>query len=180
VFVDVSKVDFERGVLIFVKASLGLPYSFPHVVAGSLLRVKHVKLFHLEQLMKLLLCWENRCTAPAFKSLLIDRCAIFPTGVGLNARLGDILVELGLPRTMDYCEFYQVIISKRASQVELERRENLLSSDGRAFWTELGTDGLISLELIQVLSLLPHNTVRIFTLSSTTNWGDFLDFSSLC
>lgn len=49
VFVDENRIEFERGVGIFLKASLGLPLSFPHTVACALLGVKHVKQFAMEQ-----------------------------------------------------------------------------------------------------------------------------------
>jgi phosphate/sulfate permease len=47
--VDENRIEFERGVGIFLKASLGLPLSFPHTVACALLGVKHVKQFAMEQ-----------------------------------------------------------------------------------------------------------------------------------
>ncbi len=57
IFVDARKIEFEKGIGVFVKASLGLPHSFPHVVAVALLGVKHVEVFQLEQRMKFLLRW---------------------------------------------------------------------------------------------------------------------------
>jgi hypothetical protein len=87
-FVDAEKIDFERGVGIFLKTSLGLPDSFPHVVAVSLLGLKHVKVFQVEQRVKFLVRWESNPGSPVFSALLADRTLLFPSGEGLNAGLG--------------------------------------------------------------------------------------------
>jgi exonuclease III len=164
VFVDVGKVDFERGVGIFLKTSLGLPDSFPHVVALALLHVKHARLFQTEQILKLLLRWESRTESPAFDAMLIDRISLFPVKVGLNARLGDILASLDLSRTLDYKQFYQFIVSRQAAKLAQEHVAGLLEAEGRAFWTEVGADGHLPYEFTQVFSLLNHEAARIVVL----------------
>jgi hypothetical protein len=164
IFVDAKKIEFERGLGIFVKTSLGLPDSFPHVVAAALLGVKQIQVFQMEQRLKFLLRWEEREKYPVFESLLLDRCTLFPIGVGLNARLGDVLALLGELRTVDYREHHQAIITTTTTRCEHEHRERLLATEGRAFWTKISPDGNIPVSLKQVLARLSFESFRIIVL----------------
>jgi hypothetical protein len=175
IFVDAEKVEFERGVGIFVKASLGLPDSFPHVVAMALLHVKHVKFFQVEQQLRFMLRWESRVGTPAFDALVIDRSVLFPMGVGLNAGFGRILVELGFSLTLDYRQHYQVIMDGLRARVDGGHRAALLATEGRAFWTEVGPDGYLSKEFVQVFSTLTWDAACIVVLLL----GDMLCWSGL-
>jgi hypothetical protein len=175
VFVDVGKVDFERGVGVFLKASLGLPDSFPHTVALALLHVKHAAVFHLEQILKLLVKWESRVDAPAFDALVIDRTVLFPAKVGLNAILGVSLSRVGISPTIDYRTHYQSIHRIQEEKVTQECREKLLSTEGRAFWTVIGLRGHLEAGLVQAMSELSHEAARIVILL----FGDMLCWTSL-
>jgi hypothetical protein len=79
-------------------------------------------------------------------ALAIDRSMLFPMGVGLNAGLGRILVELGFSRTIDYRQHYQAIMDGVRARVDGGHR----ATEGRAFWTEVGPDGYLSKEFVQV------------------------------
>jgi hypothetical protein len=164
IFIDEEKVDFERGVGIFVKRALGLPESFPHVVAMAMLGVKHVSSFQFEQRSKFLIRWEKNERFPVFEALAADRIKLFPIGVGLNARLGEVLHSVGLLRTMDFCEHYREIKAVVGARAEAEHRGRLLSAEGRAFWTVLSPDGYQSFELKQVLSELSFEALRVVVL----------------
>jgi hypothetical protein len=100
---------------------------------------------------------------------------LFPQGVGLNARLGETLVSLGLLQTLDYRAHYTVIVSAMARKCGLEHRERLLATEGRAFWTELGQDGGISSDLKLALSKLNYEAFRIVILL----FGDMLCWTAL-
>jgi hypothetical protein len=141
----------------------------------ALLHVKHVALFHLEQVLKLLLRWETRPGAPTFDSLLLDRVFLFPANVGINAQLGNILVNLGFSRTLDYREHYQVVVGAQKARLELDHRARLLSTEGRVFWTEVGASGFLSMEMIQVMTRLSPEFVRILALL----FADMLCWSGL-
>ncbi len=160
-FVDCSKVEFERGVGIFVKTSLGLPDSFPHVVACALLHVKNIFVFQLEQRMKCMIRWETKVDSPAFDAFFIDRTVLFPRGVGWNARFGEVLEDLGLLKTIDYRQHFTGLVSALENRCATDHRGRLLATEGRAFWTELGPEGHLSGELKQVLSLLTPESARI-------------------
>ncbi len=175
VFVDARKVEYEKGVGAFLKASLGLPASFPHVVAVALLNAKHVRLFRMEQCLKLLLKWEICPRSPAFDALVIDRAVLFPAKVGFNALLGDELVDLGLSKTLDYRTHYQFVLKAQAERVAQEHRVELMATEGRAFWTEIGLEGHLSEGLVQVMTNLSCEEARIVVLLL----GDMLCWSCL-
>jgi hypothetical protein len=164
IFVDEDLVDFERGVGIFLKRSLCLPDNFPHVVTRALLGVKHVKVFQLEQRTKFLLRWEKDERYPVFEALVTDRVDLFPRGVGLGARYGEVLVSLGLLRTLDYCEHFRAMKTGLEARVGERQREELLGAEGRAFWTLIGPEGYISEGLKQTLARLPFESFRILIL----------------
>jgi hypothetical protein len=175
IFVDEALVEFERGVGIFLKMSMGLPLSFPHVVACAMLGIKHVKIFQMEQRIKFLSRWEAGATFPVFNMLVCDRAVLFPRSVGLNARLGQVLVSIGVSRTIDYREHYQSIKAGLLANVETEHRTRLLATEGRAVWTELSQDGLLGNDLKISLSKLTYETVRIVVLL----FADVLCWSAL-
>jgi hypothetical protein len=161
IFVDSTAIDFERGVGIFLKTSLGLPESYPHSVAMALLGVKHLALFQLEQRLKFLTRWELNKEATVFDVLVNDRVVLFPQGVGLNSSLGRTLVDLGFSRTLDYRSHTPTILTTMARKIDLGRKEELMSTEGRAFWTEIGLDGLLPNGLKQVLTKLSFENARI-------------------
>jgi hypothetical protein len=175
IFIDERQVEFERGVGIFVKRSLGLPETFPHVVAMAMLGVKHVRIFQLEQRTKFLVRWEKMERYPVFEALASDRIDLFPRGVGLSACLGEVLVSLDLLRTMDYCEHFREIRTVLTERVDVERRAGLLAAEGRAFWTVLSPDGHLGAGLKRALSRLPFESVRIVALL----FADALRWSAL-
>jgi hypothetical protein len=154
---------------------LGLPASFPHVVAVALLHVKHARLFRMEQVLKLLVKWECRSGSPAFDAMVIDRTILFPAKVGFNTVLGNELVSLGLSRTLDYRSHYQFILGRTAEQTAYEHRVELMATEGRAFWTEVGLEGHLSKDMVQVMSRLSCEAVRIVVLLL----GDMLCWSGL-
>jgi hypothetical protein len=144
-------------------------------VAVALLNVKHARVFRMEQVLKLLLKWEARTRSPAFDALVIDRLTLFPAKVGFNALLGNELVNLGLSRTLDYRSHYQFIVETTTRRTALGHREALMATEGRAFWTEIGLEGHLSKDLVQVMSRLSCEAVRIFVLLL----GDMLCWSGL-
>ncbi len=160
IFVDESKIEFDRGVGIFLKASLGLPLTFPHVVACALLGIKHVSVFQVEQRAKFMLRWETHGKFPVFDMFFTDRAFLFPCSLGLNARMGQVLVQCGLSRTLDYREHYKSIVTAVTNKRETEHRRALLMAEGRALWTELCPDGFVKPELKIVLSNLTHENLR--------------------
>jgi hypothetical protein len=164
VFVDETKIEFERGIGIFLKASLGLPLSFPHVVAAALLGVKHISVFQMEQRVKFLMRWETQEKYPTLDMLLMDRAVLFPCGVGINFCMGEILNACGMSRTIDYCECFRDIMSGLEAKAAVDRGARLLSTEGRAMWTELGHGGSLNIGLRQTLSSIPFDSMRIFTL----------------
>ncbi len=174
-FVDEDKVEFERGVGIFLKSSLGLPDSFPHTVAMACLGVKHVKIFQFEQRVKFLSRWEQGEKYPVFDMLFCDRAHLFPLGSGLNGRFGKVLANLGLLVTIDFTANYRSIHEALTLALSAEHRGRLLSAEGRALWTELGSDGYLSIQLKQVLSDLCHESLRIVIMF----FADMLCWSSL-
>jgi hypothetical protein len=173
--VNGNDLIFEKGVGIFVKTALSLPDSFPHVVAVALHGVKHVILFQTEQRIKTLTRWESRPDLPAFDRLVADRGVLFPSGCGLNALLGETLVDLGFSQTLDYRAHSPVILQTLKAKLETEHRGKLLMTEGRAFWTELGLTGYIPDSLKQVLSKLSFECARIVILL----FADALCWSSL-
>jgi hypothetical protein len=164
IFVDEKRIDFARGVGIFMRASLGLPSSFPHVVAAASLGVKHISMFQLEQRTKFLARWENGEKYPVFEMLCGDREVLFPLGVGLNARLGMVLGSMDFLVTLDYTCHFQLIRAALEAKLSSEHRGQLLMVEGRAFWTELSEDGYLCPDLKTVLSRLSHESLRIFVL----------------
>jgi hypothetical protein len=164
IFFDAGQIEFDRGVGIFLKASLGLPDSFPHVVASALIKVKHVRLFQMEQRMKFLVRWETKVVDPVFDSLFMDRVYLFPNGEGLNSEMGDQLVKMGLSRTIDYREHFRVISESLSLQLKAELRGGLWATEGRAFWTELSPEGDLEEDLKRELSRLSPEATRIFFL----------------
>jgi hypothetical protein len=174
-FVNASKIEFERGVGIFLKTSLGLPTSFPHVVAVSILDVRHVKLVQMETRSKSLSRWESVLDNPVFDALYTDRLSLFPIGCGLNASLGDSLVEMGISPTIDFKTHAPAIISTTRERLEVERRQRLLETEGRALWTELGAEGRLHYGLKRVLSRISYESTRIVLLL----FADMLCWTSL-
>jgi hypothetical protein len=172
IFVDEGQVEFERGVGIFFKRSLGLQDSFPHVVAMAMLDIKHVSVFQFEQRSKFLLRWEKQERYPVFEALAADRIDLFPRGVGLNAKYGEMLHSLDLLRTFDFSEHYREIKTKLEARVGTRHMEGLLAAEGRAFWTILAPGGHLSNPLKQVLSRLAFECLRIVCqfLADTLCW----------
>jgi hypothetical protein len=101
-FVNTELIEFERGVGVFYRTALGLPESFPTVVAMAVLAVKLPSVFILEQRTKFLLKAEVNDSSPVFTALVADWCELFPRGVGLNAWYGLDLEKIGVLRTLDY------------------------------------------------------------------------------
>ncbi len=161
IFIDEEKVDFERGVGIFLKRSLGLADSFPHAVAQAMLGVKHVKTVQFEQRAKFLIRLRKNERFPVFEAVAVDRIDLFPKGIGLNAKLGEMLNSVGLLRTMDFCECFREIGTVMRERSEAEHRGRLLASEGRAFWTEMSPNGYMCSGLKQVLSRLSFDALRI-------------------
>ncbi len=164
VFVPAELIDFEKGVGIFVKTSLGLPDSFPHVVAVALLGARNVACFQMAQWVKMLARWEGSPQNPVFDSLVSDRTLLFPRGCGLNAALGEAMVNLGLSRTLDYRTHAAHILSTLAARVDSEQRGRLLSTEGRAFWTELGPGGSLPAAMKIPMSKVSFEASRILLL----------------
>ncbi len=164
IFVDKNKIEFDRGVGIFLRASLGLPCSFPHVVAAACLGIKPIRVFQMEQRVKFMARWENGERYPVFEMLYGDRVELFPGKVGLNARLGGVLESMDLLVTIDYTTHYQSIMQALQSRANAEHRGRLLATEGRAFWTELSPDGYLCADLKLVLSRLSHESLRVFIL----------------
>jgi hypothetical protein len=175
VFLDGKRIEFERGVGIFFKTSLGLPDTCPHVVAVTLLQVKHVLQFQAEQRMKLCARWESRPREPVFDAFFVDRVTLFPRGVGLSASLGDTLSELDLPKTLDYRLYANSVSQALAGRVDEERRGRMLSVEGRAFWTELAPNGHLSFDLKKTMARLSFEEARIVFLL----FADMLCWSAL-
>ncbi len=175
VFIRAEQIDFLKGVGIFVKTALGLPDSFPHVVAMAMLDVKHVAVFQLEQRLKLLSRWERSSDSPAFDALVHDRVTLFPKGYGLNALLGEVLVDLNLSRTLDYRVHAPHVLTAMKARIDSEQRQGLLSTEGRAFWTELGPTGSLPHMLRIALSKVSFEANRILLLL----FADALCWSSL-
>jgi hypothetical protein len=162
IFVDEGQVEFERGVGIFFKRSLGLQDSFPHVVAMAMLNIKHVSVVQLQQRTMFMLRWEKQERYPVFEALATDRIDLFPHGVGLNAKYGEMLHSLDLLRTLDFSEFYREIKLKLEERVGMRHMEGLLAAEGRACWTVLASDGHLSIPFKQILSRLTFECLRIF------------------
>jgi hypothetical protein len=118
-----DNVDFIKGVGIFVKTSLGLPDSFPHVVALAMLDLKNVECFQMEQWLKMLTRWESSLNSPVFDALVFDRVTLFPNGCGLNALLGAKVVELNMSRTLDYRSHSPSILSVMKTKADSELRQ---------------------------------------------------------
>ncbi len=176
IFVNTEGIEFERGIGIFLKASLGLPDSFPHVVACALMGIKDLTVFQTQQRFKFLLRWELRTgNGPVFSSLVLDRCVLFPQGVGLNACLGDILAAAMISRTIDYKIHADSVCSLLEAQKATEHRGKLFSTEGRAFWTELGPTGTLPPAFKQAISRLPFEQARIVFLL----FGDMLCWAAL-
>jgi hypothetical protein len=175
IFYDAARLEFERGVGIFVKSALGLPESYPHVVAKAFLNVKHVLTFQMEQRIKFFVRWETKVESPAFDALFTDRVHLFPKGEGLNSKLGDVLVSLDLSRTLDYRDHSQVIIRLLSQKLGTELRGQLWATEGRAFWTELGSDGFLNEEIKTLISFLSPEAARIIFLL----FADMLCWSAL-
>jgi hypothetical protein len=173
IFVDTNLIEFERGVGVFFRSALGLPKSYPSVVAMSVLGVKHLSVFVLEQRTKFLLKAERLETTPVFTALVADRCELFPIGVGVNARYGEVLETIGVLRTLDYCEYFQKIQPALCAFVDANHRMRLLDSEGRTFWLETLPTGYLPHDLKQVTGLLMGETARIcfLILSSSFFWS---------
>jgi hypothetical protein len=133
IFVDAAALEFERAVGIFFKTALGLADLFPSAAALSILSITPIQVYQQEQRMKFLLKVEGKPNAVAFSALMHDRCVLFPLHVGLNALLGDVLLNLGAPRTLDFKEHFSHIISAVRGRVIKDLRTNLLVASGRAF-----------------------------------------------
>jgi hypothetical protein len=118
----------------------------------------------MEQRVKFLARWENGEKFPIFELLCGDREVLFPLGVGLNARLGKVFVEMDLLVTLDYTVHFQSIREALERKQSLEHRGRLLATEGRALWTELGSDGYLNSDLKQILSRLSRESLRIFIL----------------
>jgi hypothetical protein len=74
------------------------------------------------------------------------------------------LVELGISRTIDYRSHAPEILSMLTDRIDTDRRGRLLSTEGRAFWTELGPSASLPPAFKQVLSRLSFESARIIVL----------------
>lgn len=176
IFVSFDPLEYQQAVGVFFKTALGLADSFPASVAMSMLGLKPFQVFHQQQRMKFLMKLEAKSHSPAFTCLLHDRCVLFPLHVGLNALLGDTLVSIDVPRTLDYKLFFSQISRAIEDRALTDLRSNLLIASGRAFWTELAPLGLFHADLRTVISSLPFDQMRvcILFLSDTLRWSNRL------
>ncbi len=134
IFVDLNSVNYELAAGVFFRTAMGLADSFPSAAAMCILNVKPIKTFQQEQRMKFLLKMEAKVRSPGYGSLLHDRCVLFPRNVGVNALLGQVLVSLGAPRTLDYRSYFSDISRAVDGRAVEELRASLLVASGRAFW----------------------------------------------
>jgi hypothetical protein len=170
--VDVNGVEFSKGVGVFFRTALGLPESFPTVVAMSFLEVKSLKFFTLEQRMNFFLKLKEKVGLPGYAALKLDRCVLFRLGVGLNSLFGNALVELGILRTLDYREHYSRIVEAMKSRLAAEHNADMLGAMGRMFWQEAFPGGFLPLGLKTTLGNLQGESARTLTLflSDSLRW----------
>jgi hypothetical protein len=161
IFVDESDLEVDKAVGTFVKSALNLPHSFPHVVCEVLLGVRSARRVVLEQRMRFLLKVEGRLDSPVFSALLVDRGVLFRMGVGLNAMLASTLTYLDVLPTADYRVLFQNLIRALEQRDLADRSTRLLSACGRAFWTELLSDGMLPNALCSALCTLHYEQSRI-------------------
>jgi hypothetical protein len=85
---------------------------------------------------------------------------------------------------MDYREHYSDILTAFESDDVHGRTASLLSASGRAFWTEITSDGWIPHELADSMAKLPYEQVRLFVLflADSLRWTalNSLDDCPLC
>jgi exonuclease III len=175
-FLDCGALEWEKAVGVFVRTALALPSSFPTIVCVALLGLWSLRVKVVKERMKFLLKVEAKPGTPSFAALVYDRCILMPRQVGVNARLGDTLVELDILRTIDYREHFSQIVQAFEREDEMRRRTSLLGADGRAFWTEISSDGWLPCDLALILKELPYEQVRIFLLFL----ADSLKWSAVC
>jgi hypothetical protein len=164
IFLDCGSLEWERSVGVFVRTALSLPSSFPSIICVALLGLHSLRSRVVKDRMKFLIKVEGRPGTPTFAALAYDRCVLMPLQTGLNARLGEDLVELDILRTIDYREKFSEILQALERADETERRRRLLCADGRLFWTEISSDGWLPREFAVVLKKLPYEQVRVFVL----------------
>jgi hypothetical protein len=182
IFIDAKQLEVERAMDVFLKTAMGLPPSFPKVVASAVLAVKPTEVFQLEQRMKFLLKVENNDKSVTFDALVHDRTVLFPLHVGMNARLGDTLSTLDILPTIDYRANFQVIQEAQARQMRVATMSELLGASGRAFLCDIVTDGVISHDLRVVMAHLPFEQARIILLffSDMHGWSSLCSMSKRC
>jgi hypothetical protein len=129
IFVRETEVEFERGVGIFFRTAMGLPETFPSVVALGFMGIKHVSMFVLEERSRFFLKLEGKVDSPGFSALVMDRCVLFPNGHGLNSLYGSHLVSCGILRTMDYRHHYQQMSVAIKGGLDAAHLTELLGAD---------------------------------------------------
>lgn len=164
IFVSGQRLEFARGVGIFIKTSLGLPDSFPSVVAMAILGVKDLSMFVFEQRSKFFLKVEGKTDSPAFAALMLDRCTLFPAGHGLNSLYGDVLVQNDVLRTMDYRAHFQGMPAGLQARLAGSHAAAMLGSDGRLFWDEAFPTCFLPEGLKIVIGNLTGECARTFVL----------------
>ncbi len=176
IFVAASSLQYELAAGIFFKTALGLADSFPSAAAMSVLGIKPIQVFQEEQRMKFLLKAEAKSNQPVFTCLMHDRCHLFPVHVGVNALLGEVLVSLEAPRTLDYRKHFSDIVRAVEIRATESLRSSLLVATGRAFWTKLAPTGFFDQDLRTVLSSLPFEQLRvcILFLCDSLRWSNRL------
>ncbi len=170
---NLISLQYELAVGVFFKTALGLADSFPSAAAMSILGITPIQVFQQEQRIKFLMKSEAKLPSPVFTCLLHDRCVLFPMHVGVNALLGDVLVSLDAPRTLDFKWHFSAIVRAVETRAVESLRSSLLVASGRAFWTELAPSGFFEQDLRSVLSSLPFEQLKIciLFLTDTLRWS---------
>ncbi len=164
IFIDDSRLEVDKAAGIFFKTAVSLPQSFLHVLCAIFLGVHDVRKVVFEQRLRFLMKVEARPNTPVFSALLVDRCMLMSLGVGLNARLAVTLNSLDVLPTIDYREQYSCLRQALELKIVREHASVLLSAEGRAFWTELLSDGMFPKDLANVVSSLHYEQARIMFL----------------
>jgi hypothetical protein len=182
IFVPCSELEVGKALDVFLKTVMSLPSSYPKAVATAVVGVRSTEVFQIEQQMKFALKIEGNPGTPAFSALVHDRVVLFRMHVGFNASLGERFVGLGALRTTDYRADFQDILRAMKLRVEEAHRVELLSAEGRAFWTELATSGYIPTDLRTVLSSLTYEQARIVLLflADSLGWTSLTASSKKC
>jgi hypothetical protein len=164
IFVRASDLEFLRGVGVFFKTAMGLPDSFPSVVAMAVLGIKELSMFLFEQRSKFFLKLEADTASPAYAALVLDRCSLFPADCGLNALYGAALAEIDILRTIDYRVHYQKMVSSLRTKLDAAHGMALLEARGRAFWLDAFPTCFLPDGLRTVVGQLTGECARTFIL----------------